>query len=300
MQSKLIALSLMSITLIGCSESMLTAGNSAKGFINSTISSTKELVGLGEIDPTVQIVGKHIKEFESNADQLDTKMDLARMRVEEHIPIQVRPLEAYSNALLQRLVRGWQGQKLAAEVKLIASSSVNAQVRENHTIFLPLGLYSNTLALSEDELAAVLAHELAHIIAGHNQNRDVVDVLNLYNKVSQLKTRRDFEKGRTLEDRYLSQTSDLDRESWIFNRLVVPNWSRKDESEADALGIDLLANAGFSHKQWPACSKKLRVWVPSKPKTWRVILTSWRSLSRLRMEILHLIESQESNFSRPA
>lgn len=257
MQSKLITTAIMVVALSGCSESIQTATGSAKNLWDSTSGKTRDLLGLGEIDPAEQILSQHQAKFTSNLSEVDPYLDSARMRVEEQVPIEVKPLLIYSSELLQRLKSGWSGEKVGAAVRLVASSSVNAQVRANHTIFMPIGLFSPELNLTEDELAAVLAHELAHIIAGHNENDALVNTLNIYNKFNQLKTRRAFDKGQTLEQRYLAQTKDLDRESWVFNRLIVPNWTRKDESEADALGIDLLASAGFSPNAMASMLQKI-------------------------------------------
>ena len=110
---------------------------------------------------------------------------------------------------------------------LLNTPTPNAFALEEGEIFISRGL----IAMSNDpaEIAAVMAHELAHVILRHRQQRDVAA-----QQVSQ--QIKDMEP--------LLQSQALERIE-ARGRMTLASFSRAQESEADITGVRLMAQAGY-------------------------------------------------------
>jgi predicted Zn-dependent protease len=114
------------------------------------------------------------------------------------------------------------------EVTLFDSKDVNAFALPGGKIGVYTGLLK--VATTQDQLAAVLGHEVSHVLAGHSASR----VSN--------------QMATQLGVGVLSAASGMDANMIGMGAqlLVLLPFSRGDESEADVLGLDLMAKAGFN------------------------------------------------------
>ena len=116
-----------------------------------------------------------------------------------------------------------------------------------------IGVYSGLLkyAKNQDQLAAVMGHEIAHVIAKHGNER----------VSSQMATQAGLEIASVI----LGGTQDAN-DAMILAGLglgvqfgITLPFSRSHESEADLIGLDLMAKAGFNPEQsvplWENMSK---------------------------------------------
>ncbi len=132
---------------------------------------------------------------------------------------------------------------LAAEIKefswefnLVKSSEVNAFCMPGGKIVVYEGLMK--LVSSDDELAVVLGHEVAHAVAKHSNERISQQMLTQY--------------GAQLLSNSLSEKSQMIQT--IANTVygigsqygVTLPFSRKHESEADYMGLILMTMAGYN------------------------------------------------------
>ena len=120
--------------------------------------------------------------------------------------------------------RQWQW-----EVNLIGSKQINAFCMPGGKIAFYTGIL-DTLRLTDDEVAMVMGHEIAHALREHARERMAK------NQVTQL--------GASL----LGELVGGGRYSGAFQlggNLLSLKFSRDDESEADVVGLDLAARAGF-------------------------------------------------------
>jgi predicted Zn-dependent protease len=117
------------------------------------------------------------------------------------------------------------------EVQVFEDKQVNAFALPGGKIGVYTGLLK--VAANQDQLAAVLGHEVSHVIAGHSAAR----VSN------QMATQLGVE--------VLSAATGYDPQliGMGANLLVILPFSRGDESEADILGMDTMARAGFDPRQ---------------------------------------------------
>jgi predicted Zn-dependent protease len=136
--------------------------------------------------------------------------------------------ETYLNNVLAKLAPASDAGAQPYRVALLNSPVVNAFALPSGDIFVTRGL----LALAEDtsEIAAVMAHEIAHVTARHAAQR------------------AEFEKTAALFTRVNAQVlgrQQAAEEGDARSRLSVARFSRQQEFEADQIGIKSIAKAGF-------------------------------------------------------
>lgn len=121
---------------------------------------------------------------------------------------------------------GW-----AWEVNVIRSDSINAWCMPGGKIAVYTGLIEK-LALTDDEIAAVMGHEIAHALREHARER-----------ASEQVTAGLLIQGGAAVLGMGSGTVDMARLAYQVT-LGLPN-SRLHESEADRMGVELAARAGY-------------------------------------------------------
>ncbi|MCC6933055.1 MAG: M48 family metalloprotease [Deltaproteobacteria bacterium] len=150
------------------------------------------------------------------------------------------------NAIVDRLAAAASGQNEPWHVFLLNAPEVKnaAATRGNH-IFVWTGILDVTQ--NNDELAAVLAHEMAHLLAGHTDpdpNEQLKKILvgvgaNVAGiAVSAVSYKTGF--GRVFGELTSNITGGLGNEA-----LLNP-YSREKEFEADHIGLMLMAKAGYN------------------------------------------------------
>ena len=142
---------------------------------------------------------------------------------------------------------GWQW-----EVNVITSRELNAWCMPGGKIAVYTGLL-DALQLTDDELAAVMGHEIAHALREHGRER------------ASQQMEKDIAVGLIgavtgWDQRMTEQALDI---------LVVLPYSRLHETEADRIGIELAARAGYDPRAaiglW---QKMLRAAGGSQPPAW--------------------------------
>ena len=134
--------------------------------------------------------------------------------------------EAFLNGVLARLAPAPDAS--AHRVTLLNSPVVNAFALPSGDIFMTRGLLA--LASDTSEIAAVMAHEIAHVTARHAAQR------------------AEFEKTAALFTRVNAQVLDQAQppeEAEARSKLSIARFSRQQELEADQLGIRDVARAGY-------------------------------------------------------
>jgi Zn-dependent protease with chaperone function len=117
------------------------------------------------------------------------------------------------------------------EVNLIESKELNAWCMPGGKIVFYSGII-DTLKLNDDEIAAIMGHEMAHALREHSRERSSQAMItNTTLKIaSQL-----FGFG-TVGDTLASNAANV--------AITLPN-SRANEEEADLMGVELAARAGY-------------------------------------------------------
>jgi predicted Zn-dependent protease len=129
-------------------------------------------------------------------------------------------------------VKKWnpRAEKWPWEVNLIASKDINAFCMPGGKIAFFTGIL-DTLKLTDDEVAAVMGHEIAHALREHARER--------------IAKSQATQVGVGALSQILG-LGDLGRLGLnMGGQLLTLKFSRDDESEADVVGLDVAARAGY-------------------------------------------------------
>lgn len=164
----------------------------------------------------------------------------AHMKVEEKISMNM-PLNRYvqcvANALLAVTPEQYQQQRW--EVVVFDNDQVNAFALPGGKI----GVYTGLLKVAQTpaQLAAVVGHEIGHVMAGHSNERlSTNQFLQMSLALADTGTRAQGIRYQQEAMAVLGVASQLG---------VALPFSRAHETEADIIGLDLMAQAGFNPEE---------------------------------------------------
>lgn len=141
-----------------------------------------------------------------------------------------------ANAIINELPQQWRNQNW--EVVVFDDDSANAFALPGGKIGVHTGLLK--VAENQDQLATVMGHEVAHVLARHGAER-VSQQMGL--QVAMQAT--DAISKNTMANQ--NQQSMLMTALGMGSQLgIILPFSRAHESEADEYGLDLMAKAGFN------------------------------------------------------
>jgi predicted Zn-dependent protease len=139
------------------------------------------------------------------------------------------------------------------EVILIGSNQINAFCMPGGKIAFFTGII-DTLKLSDDEIAAVMGHEIAHALREHARERmGKQTATNL---------------GANLASRLLGLGDLGNLALGAGVNLLSLKFSRDDETEADAVGLELAARAGYNPSAGITLWQKMQQASKGAPPQW--------------------------------
>ncbi len=157
-----------------------------------------------------------------------------QMRTLDHGDAKYQLVECLSNRILE--ANGFD--KNQWEIQVFEEDSPNAFALPGKKIGVHTGMIN--LVQSNAQLAAVIGHEVGHVIADHGNERASQTLL--------------VQGGLVVADLYLGRDSQTD--GLIMGALglgaqfgVLLPFSRKHEEEADAIGLKYMAKAGFNPQE---------------------------------------------------
>jgi predicted Zn-dependent protease len=181
-----------------------------------------------------------------NALATDRNVDLQRLR-----RIQERILP-YTYAVNPR-AKQWQW-----EVNLLRSDQVNAFCMPGGKIVFYNGIIQK-LALTDDEIAIVMGHEITHALKEHGVEQMKKQ---LYGEVA-------ARTGGALLSAWLGVNPYVtDLGARAANGFLQLHFSRADEAEADAVGLELAARAGFDPRAGVVLWQKMGRIAKGAPPQW--------------------------------
>ena len=150
------------------------------------------------------------------------------------------PLHAYVDRVGQALAINAELPDLKFTFTVLNAPEVNAFALPGGFIYVTRGLVA--LADTEAQLAGVLAHEIGHVTARHAAQRYSWASVAQFGGLLL----------RATDAKIFGEAFDLG------GRVILSNYSRDQEFEADTLGIRYLARAGYDPKGVPRFLAKLR------------------------------------------
>ena len=136
--------------------------------------------------------------------------------------------ETLLNSVAARLVAASTEPSVSYKITILNSPTVNAFSLPDGHLYVTRGL----LALANDsaEIAAILAHEMAHVTAHHAMQRvDLEKSSELFSRVA-AEVLNDAAGSEKLQQR---------------SKLSLASFSRQQEFQADAIGVRTMAKAGY-------------------------------------------------------
>lgn len=163
-------------------------------------------------------------------------------------------LRAIANRLLPH-VRKWhpKADQWQWEVQLFGSNSINAFCMPGGKIAFFSGILDR-LKLTDDEVAMVMGHEMAHALREHSRERLAKNQLTGIGAGVLSAVLGLGDLGRTAVD-YGAQ-------------LTMLKFSRDDETEADLVGMEMAARAGFDPRAGITLWKKMGAASKGAPPQW--------------------------------
>jgi len=163
----------------------------------------------------------------STAKEVELGRRIAR-RVQEELPLTADdPLQQKVRTIGERLVAECDRRELVYRFAVMDDEEVNAFSLPGGYVFINTGLIQ--AAVNDDELAAVMAHEIAHIAARHAVKRYETSLGLQIVQLATLATRQ----GEAV------------RGLGVAAQAARLAYARQDELEADRLGVKYLKAAGF-------------------------------------------------------
>jgi predicted Zn-dependent protease len=151
--------------------------------------------------------------------------------------------QSYARCVAEAITREitTPGAPRSWEVVVFQDDSANAFALPGGKIGVHTGLFK--VATNQDQLATVIGHEVAHVLADHSNERasSQLATTGALEAINSLSGPASPAKSRTLA--VLGVGAQVG---------VLLPFSRAQESEADVLGLDLMARAGFDPAAGPA------------------------------------------------
>ena len=215
-------------SLDGVSMSTLTGGR-----VNSNVDLGKVAKGVGQIRKGVEDISESEEYYIGRA--------VAAQVLSRYKPLNDPGLNAYGQKVLQAVAMAsdrpatFKGYHLQA----LDSSEVNAFAAPGGFVFVTKGLLK--LVKSEDELACVLAHEVAHVAKKHGLK--TIQASRLTSAFSTLGS----EAVKNYSPAQVGQLTTVFEGAVddVVNKLVVNGYSRDKEYEADRFGAQYAKNANY-------------------------------------------------------
>ena len=163
-------------------------------------------------------------------------------------------LRTIANQLLPHTLR-WnpESKRWAWEVQLFGSQAINAFCMPGGKIGFYIGILEK-LQLTDDEVAMIMGHEMAHALREHSRERLAK------NQITGI--------GAGLLSSILG-LGDVGRVALDYGaQLTMLKFSRDDESEADLIGMDIAARAGYDPRAGVSLWRKMTAASKNAPPQW--------------------------------
>ncbi|MEQ1888717.1 MAG: M48 family metalloprotease [Alphaproteobacteria bacterium] len=172
------------------------------------------------------------------------------------------PLDIFLNKIKDKLLKVSPLPNCPIHVYVIPQEHFAASAAADGGIFLPMGLLRDLK--SEDEIAAVLAHEITHVLKNHHKSDDFLKaqqgmlkagetLMGAYSAVQQVSGIAPAIDGQT-------SMNIAEAVYAVSENVIAPNWTSGQEDEADLMGADLFIAAGYNKAAIATMMAKLEDW----------------------------------------
>ncbi len=188
------------------------------------------LAGCAALDP--ERIG--LSDAGSPRDEVATQLPPAQRREHERLVTsyggvyRAPALESLIAKTVERLSSISENPSVKYRVTILNSPAINAFALPGGSLYITRGLVA--LANDTSEIASVLAHEMAHVVARHASSREE-------------QIRQAVIESRVISD--VLSDPNLGALALAKSKLSIATFSRGQELEADAVGVGISARAGY-------------------------------------------------------
>ncbi len=218
---------IVSAALLGFAGCESTTGGGAVGVKRSQLM----IVSSADVDKMAAQAYSQLKSESTQKGQLNTDAEMtARVRA---IALRIQP----ETRVFRQDAPQWDWQ-----VNVIESKELNAFCMPGGRIMFYSGLIDQ-LQLTDDEIAVVMGHEIAHALREHSRE--------------QMSQSMAAQTGLGVGSILLGGGAGADLAAQGYQALVATQFSRTDENEADRIGLELSARAGYDPRAGLTLWKKM-------------------------------------------
>ena len=223
-----------------------TVGDPISAILSLGATLVNSATGMVQSDPYAQFRGERY----SNAGLLSERDEIElgnRLDVEVRKSVQVVPdSQARVNRIGQRVARTSRRPNLVYRFHVIRDNSINAYSTPGGHVYITTGLLA---IANDDELASVLSHEIGHVVARHSlktlqQSQFLGGIADLIGSVTGVAGDAAGQLGKAAAS--------------IVASGLLASHNREEEREADYLGVNGMARAGFNPQGMITMFQKLQ------------------------------------------
>lgn len=182
----------------------------------------------------------------------------------EYLFVESPEIQAYLQSVIDKLVEGRKEKFTKPRLLIYSASDFDGRSDANGNLLV--STEALRLIDSEDELAALLSHEMAHVVAGDAAKKSLLQRFPVgVNTMTAMaaagdrlvraqKQNTDTPTESKAARRGLRGSQDL---SEFWGDFLAPNWNKKQEREADHVGFDMMVAAGYDPAAFSAFFAKL-------------------------------------------
>ncbi len=195
---------------------------------------------------------------------LNGSSELVKSRLDGSVvligPVPAPEVARYVERIRDRLLARWTLTRMETppRIEITASQSYTAESLADDTVQVSYGVLAR--ARSEDEVAFVVGHELGHLLLQHQLRRQ--KTIDRTRVVTQVATSAGMIAAMYVGGKTVGNTTTVSSGlalgslggsvatntavAEVLTTLVDPGWGRRQEEQADLVGLDLATEAGYS------------------------------------------------------
>jgi beta-barrel assembly-enhancing protease len=248
------AAALAMLALAGCAAETGKTDEGGKSSWRSTLS-----IGAKGEKATL-ISGVKSGAYEASSLAIGGEKDIAQRRGEGLGFMRSTPIEQYLGEVRSKLLSASGVTGVPGRVMVLANPAFAAFSTPDGNVYVALGWLQ--YVASADETAAILAHELSHVLLKHHSSDLIAGMQRKGQAFHEIavnaKTALSGSKKVAKSDARGLANEQLIAD--VTDKLAMPAWNRRQEREADLLGVDLLIGAGYFPGAMTSMLEKFQAW----------------------------------------
>ncbi|MHC8409026.1 M48 family metalloprotease [Pseudomonas sp. Hz4] len=182
--------------------------------------------------------------------------------IRQHNLVDIPMLQNYLQGIVTRLSKSWPGELPTLQVRVTDSYSFGPSADPFGNVYVPLGMLDSVE--SEDEIAAMLGHEMSHVLLRHHDRMEAFQqqkelMTNIATTVVFAAMASNTGVNRSAGTMKLINKDPIGTQKTIGNTVLFTAlansfsdniwstaWGRSQEDQADLLGTDLMIRAGYA------------------------------------------------------